>query len=129
MLQDFVAKTAGKDENLFYVFSINEDQVFCREAYESADGLLAHLDNVGALLEERLKMPDLTRVKVPGPPEELEKLKAPLAPLKSSVVYARNDAVVLTSVFYGAIIGPNVRLASLHRSHVTHYPYQCPEPR
>jgi len=99
MLQDFVAKTAGKDENLFYVFSINEDQVFCREAYESADGLLSHLDNVGALLEERLKMPDLTRVKVPGPPEELEKLKAPLAHLKSSVVYARNDAVALTSVF------------------------------
>src|SRR5213595_622025 len=57
-----------------------------------------------------LKMPDLTRVKVPGPPEELERLKAPLAQLKSSVVYARNDAVALTSVFYGAIIGPNVRL-------------------
>jgi len=29
-----------------------------------------------------LKMPDLTRVKVPGPPEELEKLKAPLAHFK-----------------------------------------------
>src|SRR5439155_3598101 len=56
-------------------------------------------DNVGALLEEMLKMPDLTRVKVPGPPEELEKLKAPLAHFKSSVVYARNDAVALTSVF------------------------------
>ena len=68
MLQDFVAKTASEDENLFYVFSINEDQVFCHEAYESADGLLAHLENVGALLEEMLKMPDLTRVKVPGHP-------------------------------------------------------------
>jgi hypothetical protein len=44
-------------------------------------------------------MPDFTRVKVPGPPEELEKLKALLAHLKSSVVYARNDAVALTSVF------------------------------
>jgi hypothetical protein len=99
MLQDFVAKTASADENLFYVFSINEGQVFCREAYESADGLLAHLDNVSALLEEILKMADPTRVKVPGPPEELEKLKAPLAHLKSSVVYARNDAVALTSVF------------------------------
>jgi len=99
MLQDFVAKTANADENLFYVFSINEDHVFCREAYESADGLLAHLDNVGALLEEMLTMADLTRFKVPGPPEELEKLKALLAHLKSSVVYARNDAVALTSVF------------------------------
>ncbi len=44
-------------------------------------------------------MADLTGVEVHGPPEELEKLKAPLAHLKSSVVYARNDAVALTSVF------------------------------
>jgi hypothetical protein len=55
--------------------------------------------NVGALLEGMLKMADLTLVKVPGPPEELEKLKAPLAHFESSVVYARNDVVVLTSVF------------------------------
>jgi len=41
--------------------------------------LLAHLHNVGALLEEMLKMADLTGVEVHGPPEELEKLKAPLA--------------------------------------------------
>jgi hypothetical protein len=34
-----------------------------------------------------------------GRAEELEKLKAPLAHLKSSVVYTRNDAVALTSVF------------------------------
>jgi hypothetical protein len=48
MLQDFVAKTASEDENLFYAFSINEDQVLCREVYENANGLVAHLDNVGA---------------------------------------------------------------------------------
>jgi hypothetical protein len=35
-------------------------------------------DNVGALLEKMLKMADLARVEVHGPPEELEKLKAPL---------------------------------------------------
>lgn len=55
--------------------------MFCREAYESAEGLLAHLDNVGALLAEMLKMADLTRVEVHGPAAELEKLKAPLAHL------------------------------------------------
>jgi len=30
--------------------------MFCREGYESAEGVLAHLDNVGALLSEMLNM-------------------------------------------------------------------------
>lgn len=99
MLPQFVEKTASEKENFFYGFSINGDEVFCRETYENANGLLAHLDNVGALLEEMLKMADLTRVEMHGTAEELETLKAPLPHLKSSVVYARNDAVALTSVF------------------------------
>ena len=74
-------KTANETENLFYGFSINGDEVFCREAYESADGVLAHLDNIGALLAELLTMADLTRVEVHGPAAELEKLKKPLAHL------------------------------------------------
>jgi hypothetical protein len=44
----FVEKTATEKENLFYAFSINGDEIFCREAYETANGLLTHLDNVGA---------------------------------------------------------------------------------
>jgi hypothetical protein len=77
----FVAKTATERENLFYGFSINGDEIFCREAYETANGLLAHLDNVGALLAEMLKLADLIRVEVHGPAQELEKLKGPLAHL------------------------------------------------
>ena len=68
-------------ENLFFGFSINGDEIFCREAYETANGLLAHLDNVSALLTEMLKVADLTRVEVHGPTQELEKLKRPLAHL------------------------------------------------
>ena len=71
----------SEKENLFYGFSINGDEIFCREAYESAEGLLAPLDNVGALLEELLKVADIIRVEVHGPAEQLEKLKAPLAHL------------------------------------------------
>ncbi len=67
-----VASTSG-------AFSINRDEVFCCEACENANGLLAHLDNVGALLEGMLTMADLTRVKVHGMAEEFEKMKAPLA--------------------------------------------------
>jgi hypothetical protein len=57
------------------------DEVFCRETYGNANGLLAHLDNVGGLLEEMLKMANLTRLEVHGPAKELEKLKTPLAHL------------------------------------------------
>lgn len=82
MLPRFVEKTATESENLFYGFSINGDEIFCREAYESATGLLAHLDNVSTLLSEMLKSADLIRIEVHGPADELEKLKAPLAHLK-----------------------------------------------
>jgi len=61
--------------------SVNGDEIFCREGYTDAEGLLAHLDNVGALLAEMLTMADLNRVEVHGPTMELEKLKKPLAHL------------------------------------------------
>jgi len=76
-----VEKTATEKDNLFYGFSVNGDEIFCREAYESAEGVLAHLDNIGALLAEMLTMANLVRVELHGPAEELNKLKAPLAHL------------------------------------------------
>jgi quinol monooxygenase YgiN len=77
----FVEKTATEKENLFYAFTPNGEEMFCREAYQSAEGLLAHVENIGALLTELLTMADLTRLEVHGPAVELEKLKAPLAHL------------------------------------------------
>jgi quinol monooxygenase YgiN len=81
ILPRFVEKTATEKGNLFYEFSLNGDELFCREAYENAEGLLAHLENVNALLSEMLKIADVTRVEVHGPADELEKLKEPLAHL------------------------------------------------
>jgi len=81
MLPRFVAKTATEKEILFYKFSWHGDELFCREAYQNAEGLLAHLENVGALLTEAMKMADLTRVEVHEPAAELQKLKKPLAHL------------------------------------------------
>ena len=78
----FIEKTNSEPKNLFYGFSVNGNDVFCREAYVDADGLLAHLDNVGALLAEALKIGDLVRLEVHGPAAELEKLRGPLADLK-----------------------------------------------
>lgn len=80
-LPAFIEKTTTEEKNLFYGFTINGDEVFCREAYLDADGLLTHLNSVGAMLAEALKMADLTRIEVHGPAAELEKLKGPLAHL------------------------------------------------
>ena len=80
-LPQFVEKTGTEKGNLFYEFTLNGDELFCREAYENAEGLLAHLDNVGALLAETLTNADLTRLEIHGPAAELEKLKKPLAHL------------------------------------------------
>jgi quinol monooxygenase YgiN len=78
----FVEKTAKEEKNLFYEFTVNGDEVFCREGYADAEGLLTHLENVGALLAEALKIADLIRIEVHGPAAELDKLKKPLAHLK-----------------------------------------------
>ena len=82
MLPRFVAKVATEKLTLHYDFTLNGDEIHCRESYAGAEGLLAHIENVGAVLGEFLKIVDITRVEVHGPAEELAKLKGPLAGLK-----------------------------------------------
>lgn len=77
----FIEKTSTEKENLFYSFTVSGDEIFCREGYETAAGVLEHLENIGGLLAEMLTMADLTRVELHGPAAELEKLKGPLANL------------------------------------------------
>ena len=77
----FVEKTAIEKDNLFYGFTVNDDEILCREAYGSAEGLLAHLKNVAPPLSQMLKVADLIRIEVHGPADELEKLKARMAHL------------------------------------------------
>jgi quinol monooxygenase YgiN len=81
LLREFVAKTTPEPGMHFYEFTINGDEVFCREAYVNAEGALAHLENVGALLEKMLTLANLTRLEIHGPAEELAKLKGPLGKL------------------------------------------------
>ena len=81
LMPDFIAKTAPEPHNLYYGFTLNGDILFCREAYVDAAAALTHLTNVGPLLQELLKLADLTRLEIHGPAVELEKLKATLAPL------------------------------------------------
>ncbi len=81
MLPQFAEKTATEKAMLFCEFSMNGDELFCREAYENAEGLLTHIENVGTLLAEVMKIADLTRIEVHDPAAELERLKKPLAHL------------------------------------------------
>jgi len=81
-LPAFTEITNKEPKNAFYEFTINGDEVFCREGYVDAEGLLSHLTNVDALLKQAMKIADLIRLEVHGPAEELEKLKGPLAQLK-----------------------------------------------
>ncbi|HYG34956.1 MAG TPA: hypothetical protein VEC99_09240, partial [Clostridia bacterium] len=82
LLRQLVEKAKSEPMNLYYDFTLKDDVIFCREAYVGADGLLSHLDNVGAVLAEFLKVVDVLRVEVHGSPDDLEKLKGPLAGLK-----------------------------------------------
>lgn len=78
----FVAKTQDESANLYYEFTINGDEIFCREGYVGAAGALAHLENVQELVQKALQCSDLIRVELHGPASELALLKAPLGPLK-----------------------------------------------
>ena len=78
----FIEKTKGETQNLYYEFTVNGDEIFCREAYVGAAGALAHLANVGALLAEAMKIADIIRLEVHGPAAELDQLRGPLASFK-----------------------------------------------
>lgn len=79
--EQFVSATASEPKCLYYGFSFNGNEVYCREGYEGAEGLLAHIANVRSLLGEVLKISEITRLEVHGAEDELAKLRGPLAEL------------------------------------------------
>lgn len=81
LCEKFVEKTCNEPLCHYYGFSFSGDLAHCREAYANAQGLLDHLDNVGALLQEALKIAELVRLEVHGPESELAKLREPMAGL------------------------------------------------
>lgn len=79
--QKMVEQTASEEKCVSYAFSFNGGEAHCREGYDDAEGILAHLDNVGPLLQEALKIADITRLEVHAPAAEIEKLREPLTGL------------------------------------------------
>ncbi len=81
LCERFVERTANEERCLYYGFSFDGCEAHCREGYADAEGLLAHLENVGDLLDEALKIAEITRLEVHGPADEIAKLREPLAAL------------------------------------------------
>ncbi|MHB0979909.1 MAG: putative quinol monooxygenase [Thermoleophilia bacterium] len=75
------AETSSEPGCLYYGFSFDGDEAYCREGYADADGLLAHAGHLGPLLDELMQHCDIIRFEVCGPAAELAKLKEPLAGL------------------------------------------------
>ncbi|MGB1129805.1 MAG: putative quinol monooxygenase [Haloferula sp.] len=83
LLDEFVSRTSKEEACFYYDFTIMDDQVvFCREAYAGADGLLAHIENVGEVIARASELSDLIRVEIHGGAGELKKLKEPLKELQ-----------------------------------------------
>ena len=81
LLPQFVERTSTEEGCLYYDFSVNDGRVYCREAYVDAEAALAHVANVGPLLDQALGMSELVRFEIHGPASELAKLKEPWAAL------------------------------------------------
>ncbi len=81
LLPAFVKISATEPKSLGYDFTINDDVIFCPEAYVGATGVQEHLANVGTLLNGLMTLDDLIRLEIHGPAAELEKLKESLAGL------------------------------------------------
>lgn len=77
----FVAKTKTEPGCVHYAFSFCGNIAHCREGYANAEGILAHLQNVGEILGQALQIAKLVRLEVHAPAAEIEKLKGPMASL------------------------------------------------
>lgn len=78
----FVEQTRPEPGCLYYGFNFDGDLAHCREAYVDAEAVLAHVQNVGALLGEAAKISDMVRLEIHGPAKEIDKLRGPAAAMK-----------------------------------------------
>lgn len=78
---DFIAATETEPGCVHYAFSFDGQDAHCREGYVDAAAVLAHLDNVGELLQQALTISELVRLEVHAPADQVEQLREPMAGL------------------------------------------------
>ena len=79
--EKFTAATSTESGCLWYDFTKSGDVIHCREAYEGAEGLLAHAENVNSIIGDALGISDLIRLEIHANSDEIAKLKEPFADL------------------------------------------------
>ncbi len=79
--EQMVERTKNEADVAFYGFSFSGQRAHCREGYKSAAGILAHLENVGPLLGEALKIASLDLLEVHAPAADIASLQEPLKDL------------------------------------------------
>ena len=79
LTERLVAAARNEAGCLYYGYCFDGDQAHCREGYRDAAAAIAHIENVGSLLGELLKVSDVTRFELHGPQTELDKLRTPFA--------------------------------------------------
>ena len=75
LCEQFVDRSSREPLCLYYGFTKSEQTLHCREGYRGAAGVIAHLDNVGDLLQEIMQLCELVKLEVHGDSDELEKIK------------------------------------------------------
>lgn len=89
----FVARTRNEPGCVHYAFSYDGNNAHCREGYDDAAAVLAHLENVGPVLGEALKIAKVARLEVHAPAAEIEKLRGPLAGLNPTYYVLNDDGI------------------------------------
>ncbi|MBO9468998.1 hypothetical protein J7355_02675 [Endozoicomonas sp. G2_2] len=79
LVDRFVEASRSEPACLYYGFLFDGNTATCREGYDGAAGVLAHLDNIGELFAQAQEVATLTRLEVHGPAAELDQLREPLA--------------------------------------------------
>jgi hypothetical protein len=84
LLPAFHRLAATEIGTLFFEFTVNGLDAFCREAYADGESALVHIRNFQGLLAEAAKVSDVVRFEIHGPAGELAKLKSQLPGLQAS---------------------------------------------
>lgn len=79
--EKYVQWSAREAGCLYYGFSFDGDFAHCREGFQDADALLAHLDNLRPILHEMGEVSTLVKIEIHGAEQELARLREPLVPL------------------------------------------------
>ena len=81
LCEKFAEATSTESGCLWYDFTRSGEIIHCREAYNGAEGLLAHAENVNSIIGDALSISDLIRLEIHASADEIVKLKEPFADL------------------------------------------------